>query len=79
MFWKNQPTTPLTLENLRDRVDAALNDLRAEYAASAKRVEDAMLYAEEVAAMENINMSALMEKILAAEKQSVALTTIVSL
>ena len=79
MFWKKPTAAPTTAEDLREKVDVELNRLRDEFTMSAKRVADAVLYAEEVAAMENENMVALTAKIMAAEKQSVALSSIASL
>ena len=79
MFWKKPTAAPTTAEDLREKVDVELNRLRDEFTMSAKRVADAVLNAEEVAAMENENMVALTAKIMAAEKQSVALSSIASL
>jgi hypothetical protein len=82
MFWKT-PTAPVTAQNpievVRDHIDAGLVRQRAELEECATRIADAKLYAEEVAAMENTRMEALLASIRSAEIASVALTSIASL
>lgn len=82
MFWKT-PTTPTPTKNpievVRDHIDAGLSRQRAELEECTARIADAKLYAEEVEAMENARIEALLVSIRSAEIASVALTSIASL